>query len=81
MPHEYRCTQCRSVAPRRDRREDAEADQAAHRDAAHGGLTPMDGDHIDRVHADGRGDGTWPTGSVIAAVVVLLLVLSKCVGG
>lgn len=80
MPHQYQCHQCRSVAPRRDRREDAETDMEQHRATAHGGLEPADGDTVDHVHAGARGDGLMPDGSAIAAVILLLLLLGKCVG-
>lgn len=81
MPHLYTCHQCRTEAPaRRDRYEDAEADQEAHRDAAHGGHRPMDGDEIRHVHAAGRGDGLLPSGSCLAVLILLALVLANCWG-
>jgi hypothetical protein len=68
------------VAPeRRDRREDAEEDQQAHRDAAHGGHAPMDGDGIRHVHDDRRGDGLLPRHTLWAfLVLVVLIVASRC---
>lgn len=81
MPYLYTCRQCRTRAPeRRARREDAEADRQAHRDAAHGGHAPIDGDRIDHVHHEARGDGLLPAGSCLAALVLLALVLANCAG-
>lgn len=78
MPHLYECHQCRTQAPeRRDRREDAEADQQAHRDAAHGGHAPIDGDRIERVHHASRGDGLLPRHTGVAALVLLALILAN----
>lgn len=81
MPHRYACHQCRTVAPRRRAHiEDAEDDQQAHRDAAHGGHAPIDGDGIRRVHSDRRGDGILPRHTLAAALVLLALVLANCWG-
>lgn len=81
MPYLYTCRQCRTEAPaRRDHKADAEADQQAHRDAAHGGHRPIDGDGIEHVHAAGRGDGWLPDGSCLAVLFVLALVLANCWG-
>lgn len=80
MPYMYRCAQCNAHADRRDHREDAEHDQDEHRAQAHGGLAPADGDSIERVHADARGDGVLPSGSCLAVLILLVLVLSNCWG-
>lgn len=81
MPYLYRCAQCNAHSPaRRDRREDAEHDQEQHRADAHGGLAPADGDSIERVHADARGDGVLPSGSCLAVLILLVLVLANCWG-
>lgn len=81
MPYLYTCRQCRTEAPeRRSRHEDAEADQQAHRDAAHGGHRPIDGDGIKRVHDASRGDGWLPDGSCLAVLILLALVLANCWG-
>ncbi|WP_320784175.1 hypothetical protein [Streptomyces sp. CRN 30] len=81
MPYLYTCRQCRTRAPRpRTTCEDAETDQQEHRDAAHGGHAPLDGDGIRRVHDDARGDGLLPRHSCLAALVLLALVLANCWG-
>ena len=81
MPHLYTCHQCRTRALHaRGRREDAEADQQAHRDAAHGGDVPLDGDGIQRVHDDARGDGILPRHTWLAGLVLLALILANCWG-
>ncbi|MGW0795166.1 hypothetical protein [Streptomyces sp. NPDC002692] len=75
----YICGQCRTQAPaRRATREAAEDDQQDHRDAAHGGHAPLDGDGIRRVHHPARGDGILPRHSCLAALVLLALVLHSC---
>lgn len=81
MPYLYICQQCRAEAPaRRDHKAQAEDDQQAHRDAAHGGHRPVDGDGIAHVHAAGRGDGWLPDGSCLAVLILLVLVLANCWG-
>jgi hypothetical protein len=81
MPYEYWCRSCDVVSPaRRDRRDDAEADQDEHRAAAHGGLAPAAGDGVRRVHAEARGDGVLPAGWGWALLFFLLLVLANCWG-
>lgn len=81
MPHLYTCRQCHTQAPeQRARIEDAEADQQAHRDAAHGGHAPIDGDGIRRVHDVRRGDGILPRHSFWAMLFVLGLLLANCHG-
>ncbi|MHB9861952.1 hypothetical protein [Streptomyces sp. YIM S03343] len=81
MPYLYICRQCRTQAPtRKDRRQDAEDDQQQHRDAVHGGHMPLDGDGIEHVHADSRGDGLLPRHTLLAVMVLLLLILANCWG-
>lgn len=81
MPYLYTCHQCHTQAPqRRARKEDAEADRQAHRDTAHGGHRPIDGDSVDHVHHEARGDGLLPSGSCLAVLVLLALVLADCMG-
>lgn len=81
MPYLYVCTQCRTRAPeRRDQREDAEFDRQEHRDAAHGGHVPLDGDTIEHVHADARGDGLLPRHTLFAVLVLLVLILANRCG-
>lgn len=81
MPYRYRCRQCRAESPdEHPSRADAEADQDAHRDDEHGGLAPLAGDNIDRVHADARGHRLLPRHTGIAALVMLALVLANCWG-
>ncbi|MEU2426921.1 hypothetical protein ABZ619_38915 [Streptomyces sp. NPDC007851] len=80
MPHMYECQQCRTQAPRRAEREDAEDDLEEHRDLAHGGLAPMDGDGIRPVHDDRRGDGLLPRHTLPAVLFLLALVLANCWG-
>lgn len=78
MPHLFTCHQCRTVAPeRRDRREDAEDDRQAHRDAAHGGHAPIDGDEIRHVHHASRGDGFLPRHTFLAVLVLLALIVAN----
>lgn len=81
MPFVYWCGACDAVSPdRRDRREGAEADLVEHRRAAHGGLAPAAGDGVRRVHAQSRGDGVLPSGSLWALLFLLALVLANCWG-
>jgi len=81
VPHLYECLQCRTQSPEtRDTYAAAEDDQQRHRDAAHGGDAPMDGDRIRRVHADARGDGILPRHTFLAVLVLLALVLANCWG-
>lgn len=82
MPHLYICRQCDTQAPeRRDLREEADADQQRHRDAAHGGDAPLGGDGVVRVHAEARGDGLLPRHTFVAVLFMLALVLANCWGG
>jgi hypothetical protein len=81
MPYEYWCRPCDAVSPvRRDAEEGAVADRDAHRAAVHGGLAPAGGDGVRRVHAGARGDGCLPSGSFLAALFLLALVLANCWG-
>lgn len=81
MPYEYWCAQCQAVSPaRRDREADAEDELVEHRRAAHGGLAPAAGDGVRRVHAEARGDGFLPSGSCLAVLFFLALVLANCRG-
>ncbi|MEW2567657.1 hypothetical protein [Streptomyces sp. NPDC047070] len=81
MPHLYECAQCRTRGPaRRDHRDDARADRDDHRDRAHGGHAPIDGDRIRTVHNDARGDGLLPRHTGIAMLVLLFLILASCWG-
>lgn len=81
MPYLYVCRHCRTRAPeRRDTRDHAAADRQQHRDAAHGGHVPLDGDRIDHVHADARGDGLLPRHTVWAVLVLLALILANRCG-
>ena len=78
-PHLYECLQCRTRSPQpRGSREAAEEDRERHRDVAHGGDAPMDGDRIRRVHSDARGDGFLPRHSCLAMVILLLMIASSC---
>jgi hypothetical protein len=78
VPHLYTCQACRTEAPqRRDYREDAEADQQAHRDAAHGGHRPIDGDGVRHVHHASRGDGILPRHTFLAVVVLIVLIVAN----
>jgi hypothetical protein len=81
MPYEYWCRPCDAVSPERhERQADAEDEGVAHRREAHGGLAPRDGDGVRRVHAEARGDGILPSGSWLAALVLLALLLANCRG-
>jgi hypothetical protein len=81
MPFEYWCGPCDACSPeRRERRADAEDELVEHRRTTHGGLTPNGGDGIRRVHAEARGDGILPSGSCLAALVLLALLLANCWG-
>lgn len=81
MPWTYECHACDAASPHRhDRRADAETEMAEHRQTTHGGLAPTAGDSIQRVHADGRGDGILPAGWPIALLILLALVLANCWG-
>jgi len=81
MPYEYWCRECNAVSPeRRDRAEDAEDEGVEHRRTAHGGLAPAAGDGVRRVHAEARGDGFLPSGSCLAVLFLLALVLANCWG-
>lgn len=81
MPYEYWCAECRARSPeRRDRRTDAEDELVQHRRTVHGGLAPDAGDGIDRVHAEARGDGCLPSGSLLFFLFLLGAVLSNCWG-
>lgn len=81
MPYVYECRACDAVSPaRRDHREDAEDELAEHRREAHGGLRPNGGDGVRRVHAEARGDGVLPAGSLWALLFLLALVLANCWG-
>lgn len=81
MPHEYFCRACDAVSPeQRERQADAEDDLVEHRRDTHGGLRPNAGDGVRRVHAEARGDGILPSGSWLAALVLLALLLANCWG-
>lgn len=81
MPHEYFCRACDAVSPQQHAREaDAEDELVAHRRDAHGGLRPAGGDGVRRVHAEARGDGVLPSGSLWALLFLLALVLANCWG-
>lgn len=81
MPYEYFCRECDAVSPaRRDRQADAEDEGVEHRRAAHGGLAPAAGDGVRHVHAEARGDGFLPSGSCLAVLFILALVLANCRG-
>lgn len=81
MPYLYICRQCHTRAPRRrTHRDDARDDRQEHRDAAHGGHAPLDGDGIHPVHDDRRGDGILPRHSCLAVLFLLALVLANCWG-
>lgn len=81
MPYEYFCRGCDAVSPeQRDRAADAEDELVEHRRATHGGLRPAAGDGVRRVHAEARGDGVLPRGTLWAALFLLALVLANCWG-
>lgn len=81
MPYEYFCRSCDAVSPeRRDRHADAEDDLVQHRRTAHGGLAPASGDGVRPVHAEARGDGCLPSGSLLFFVFLLAAVLANCWG-
>jgi hypothetical protein len=81
MPYEYWCRSCDAVSPeQRERRVDAEDELVEHRRDTHGGLRPNAGDGVRRVHAEARGDGILPSGSWLAALVLLALLLANCWG-
>jgi hypothetical protein len=81
MPYEYWCAACDAVSTeRRDREADALDDGSAHRRDAHGGLAPAAGDGVRHVHAAARGDGFLPSGSCLAVLFFLALVLANCRG-
>lgn len=81
MPWTYECHACDATSPHRhDHRTDAETEMTEHRQTAHGGLAPAAGDEIQRVHADGRGDGILPAGWPIALLILLALILANCWG-
>lgn len=81
MPYEYFCRSCEAVSPeQRERRADAEDDLVAHRREAHGGLRPTAGDGVRRVHAEARGDGLLPSGSLWGLLFLLAVVLVNCWG-
>lgn len=81
MPYEYWCAACDAASPEQlDRREDAEDELVEHRRDAHGGLRPAAGDGVRRVHAEARGEGCLPSGSLWALLVLLALLISNCWG-
>lgn len=81
MPYEYECRQCEARSPRRhDHAGGAEDEREQHRAAAHGGLAPAAGDGIRRVHAEARGEGCLPSGSLLFFLFLLGSVLSNCWG-
>lgn len=81
MPYEYWCAACDAVSPsRREREADADDDLHDHRRNAHGGLKPAAGDGVRRVHAEARGDGCLPAGSLWGLLFLLALVLANCWG-
>jgi len=81
MPHEYFCRACDAISPEQRQREaDAEDELVAHRRDVHGGLRPAAGDGVRRVHAEARGDGLLPSGSLWALLFLLVLVLANCWG-
>ncbi|MFC5217309.1 hypothetical protein [Streptomyces coerulescens] len=81
MPYLYRCRQCRAESPvEHPDRADAEAEQEHHRDTIHGGLAPLGGDGVHRVHAQARGARILPRHSFAAALVMLALILANCWG-
>lgn len=79
MPYEYWCAACDAVSPtRRDREADAEDELVEHRRTTHGSLRPAAGDGVRRVHAEARGDGFLPSGSCLAVLFLLALLLANC---
>lgn len=81
MPYEYFCRACDAVSPeRRGRESDAEDELVEHRRTTHGGLRPASGDGVRRVHAEARGDGLLPSGSLWAVLFLFALVLANCWG-
>lgn len=81
MPYEAWCGHCEVVSPERRAREaDAEDELVEHRRATHGGLRPAAGDGVRRVHAEARGDGVLPSGSLWALLFLLALLLANCWG-
>lgn len=81
MPYEAWCGHCDVVSPdRRERRVDAEDELVEHRRQSHGGLAPAAGDGVRRVHAEARGDGVLPSGSLLAVLFFLGLFLANCWG-
>lgn len=80
MPYEYYCLHCQVISTRYGRRADADAEMAEHRRTEHGGLAPIAGDGVDRVHSTARGDGILPNGSCLFVLFLLALVLADCWG-
>jgi hypothetical protein len=81
VPYEYWCAACDALSPsRRDRQADAEDELVEHRRTSHGGLRPAAGDGVRRVHAEARGDGCLPSGSFLAALFFLALLVANCRG-
>jgi hypothetical protein len=79
--YEYWCRQCGAASPeQRERSADAEDELVAHRRMAHGGLRPEAGDGVRHVHAEARGDGILPKGSLWALLFLIALLLSNCWG-
>jgi hypothetical protein len=81
MPYIYFCRACEAVSPeQRERRIDAEEEIVEHRREAHGGLRPMAGDEVRRVHAEARGGRLFPAHTWLAALFLLALLLANCRG-
>ncbi|MFF9123178.1 hypothetical protein ACF09J_07750 [Streptomyces sp. NPDC014889] len=81
MPYRYTCHQCQAQSPaEHPYPAAAEADRQEHRNSAHGGLAPLQGDGIHHVHAISRGDGILPRHSCLAALFLLALILANCWG-
>lgn len=81
MPYRYHCWQCRAESPlEHPDRAGAEADQEEHRHHTHGGLAPIAGDRIRRVHATARGARLLPRHTLAAALFMLALILANCWG-
>jgi hypothetical protein len=81
MPYIYFCRACEALSPeQRERRIDAEEEIVEHRREAHGGLRPMAGDEVRRVHAEARGGRLFPAHTWLAALFLLALLLANCRG-
>ena len=74
MPHRYTCHHCHTSGAAHPSRAGAERDQAGHRKAVHGGMSPPAGDRIGYAPPSSRGP-------VIVIGVFAILILIRQITG